>query len=181
MSFDTDKQRLYKIWNKSLTIENQIENVKLIQDNKEKQIKLSESNNSKFKTIRSFNSEWTPIAIKGQQNDGSYSYRGVSFVVELTLPEIYIPFARLNLAYRYMGDENIFDATTLLIIQFMQVIDAESKNEFGLPITTGDYSLKRVRYNLAFTQGNFNTVPVWYDYEMKLFLTLINPQHITAS
>jgi hypothetical protein len=181
MSFETDRRKMKKIWETSQDNQWAVDSARLVQGKREVQIPFTEAKVVTIGKFKSYSSEWTPVAIKGVQHDGTYSYRAVEFYVELTLPEKWVPYARMNLAYRRTDNVDIFDGTSIDIVTFCQVTDMSPLDEFGLPAPGRISNLKKVRWCYAFAQNKYYDPPPWYDYEMKLFFTLINPSYLTIS
>jgi len=180
MSFDTDRHKLQHIWEEFQRNSNQIDYATLIQGKKEVQIQLSQQITVQFNKFPVLNSEWIPMQIMGLQTDGSFEYKAAIFQVILTLPKEFIPFARLNLAYRRTDSADIFADTTVVYSQFVQLINASRKNEFGLPIA-GTENRRKALWNVGFSVKKNNESTILLDFEVKLFFTLLNPYYITAS
>lgn len=181
MSFETNKRKIRGVWEDSEGNNIALEAAQRVQVNKESRILLSIPNITVFNQIRSLNTEWFPMLPLGVDENEVYTDRGVAFAVEMSLPEQLIPYARLNVAYRRIGNEDLFTGTTITLTQFCQTFDIIKKDQFGLPVITEVQNLKRVIWNVGFTQNKNVTPPVWYDYEIKLFFSLINPLIFTAS
>ena len=181
MSFETEKHKIYTIWKDTNNNSIKLEGVINKQNQKETQIKQTLPNITQFNNIYTLNSEWMPILPVGVSSTGTYTNKCLTWSIEKIIPESKIPYARINVAYRRIDGIDIFADTSVYLNQFSQIIDVQKKNEFGLPNLNYVQNLKRVIWNISFVQNKNSTPPDWYDYELKLFFTLINPQRITAS
>ena len=179
MSFDTEKHKIQKNWEGSQNNTFQIDSATLIQDKKKTQIKLSNSNLSVFNKQITLNSEWLPMEEKSMTSN-LFANQSQSYSISMIIPEEYIPFARLNVAYRRIDGTDVFSSLAIIYEDVLQIINVAVKNEFGLPISNQSQNLKQVIWNVGFTQSG-SALAQWYDFEIKFFFTLINPHYSTVS
>jgi hypothetical protein len=184
MSFETEKHKIYTIWQDSNKNSIQVETLKKLEDVKNKQVKFILPSDLQLNNLRSINSDWMPLLemLPVGVNVTIITQRNIDFIVECIIPEKMIPYARFNLAYRRIDGINVFLGKQNYLNQFSQIIDIQKKNKFGLPDSNYVQNLKRVIWNTSFIQiNNSPSVYPWYDIEFKLFFTLINPFRISVS
>ena len=179
MSFDTQKRKVYTNWEDSQKNGFKIDSATLIQNKKESQIKLTNPRLSVLGKVITLNSDWLPMEEKAI-TPNQFANQSQSYSVSMMVPDYYIPFARLNVAYRRVDGTDVFSNLAIIYDSFVQVIDVAVKNEFGLPISNQSQNLKQVIWNVGFTQSG-SSQAIWYDFEVKFFFTLINPQYFTES
>ena len=169
MSIDTQRHKIRAIWDAQEVNSNQIDTVLLTQGKKQTQVKLSQSNSVLMgNNIKSFNSEWLPLQIT---RGTSKSQQSIVFVIEKTLPKEWIPYAKLNLAFRRVDGADIFGLSGIHnLIQICKISDIKTST-----------SLKKCIWTISFSQTSYNENNPWLDAEVKLFFTLINPHYITVS
>ena len=94
MSFDTEKRKLRTIWEGCEEVKNYLDSVTLIQGKRVAQIALYQPKTVQFNNFYSVSSNWVPIAIRSLQeipNDSTFDYKAISFIVEQTLPNAWVP------------------------------------------------------------------------------------------
>ena len=167
MSFESEKRKLRTIWENSQKNEFEVTKAELLQGKKVTQIQFNESRQTVFSRTRSFNTDWMPMMPVGEDVYGSYTTRAVYMQIESRIYEDWIPFVRVNVAYRRTdGVDALLDAN-VTSSSSVQIMDTDVEN------------IKKAKWNLAYTYGKLGGT--WRDFDMKFYLTIINPWYFTNS
>jgi hypothetical protein len=168
MGYETTRRKIFKLFNDAEKNKNNIVIAKINQGRKEDFLDLTVARNTQFNKIISMDSDWIPITDREINLDGVPTYKSVSSSVSLVLPELYIPFVRLNILIKKTTETDIFKDNYLNIYQFVQIKD------------TGN-DLKEAIWNVGVVNQTYAIPLVWTDYVMKLKFSLINPVYTTVS
>ena len=209
MSYDIDTRKRWKNWQEAVNNAGGVQTAILAYGQQSKEIAFTVPNISSMKQVINKSTEWTSLTEFGSpvsDTDSTILSHIVEFKVTMKILITYIPFVKLNLVYRMKNKPNIFDNTDIQIIQVVQqpliVTSEDSYTDVTWNIgflntlqtspdpfvPTGYYTdpvtgeFKNERTNEIYA-GDPPIKPYdkWKDYEMRLILTIRNPNYYTSS